>query len=101
MFISQTPAHRTQESWWGCCTRQDYAVGLVTSQMARVYERGILAQFYLLNAFMTLLIVYTWLYVCVRRCVLRAVCSSHLVSLCTWEMCFLLPWTTCAVLRAL
>lgn len=36
--------------------------------MARVYEGGILAQFYLLNAFMTLLIAYTWLHVCVRRC---------------------------------
>lgn len=57
----------------------------------------ILVQPYLLNAFMSVCIVCA----CVYVCVFRGVCSSHLVSLCTWEICFLLPWTTCDVLQAL
>ena len=52
-----------------------------------------------------LLVTFMSLCVCICMpvcvCVLRAVCSSRRVSLCTWEMCFLLPWTTYAALQAL
>lgn len=65
---------------------------------------NILVQSYLLITFMCVCIcihLHQYACVCVCVCILRAVCLPHLVSLCTWEMCFLLPWTTCAVLQAL